>query len=68
MKRSRHAMKISITIKKVAFSAIAISANTAFCHDEHAMQGTHWHATDGWGFASMGIVVASAIWMSRGGK
>ena len=32
------------------------------------MQGTHWHATDAWGFAIMGIVVASAIWMSRGGK
>ena len=45
-----------------------MSANAAFGHDVHAMQGTRWHATDAWGFVIMGIVVASAIWMSRGGK
>ena len=32
------------------------------------MTGTHWHATDVWGFAAMGIGVAAVIWMSRGGK
>ncbi len=32
------------------------------------MDGTHWHATDAWGFAVLGIMMATAIWMSRGGK
>ena len=55
-------------MKKIALISIATGANVAFGHDGHAMQGTHWHATDAWGFAVLGIVVATAIWMSRGGK
>jgi len=56
------------TLKTIAPSTIFMSTNAAFDHDGHALQGTHWHATDAWGFAIMGIVVANAIWMSRGGK
>ena len=56
------------TLKNIALSAIATSATAAFGHEGHALQDTHWHATDAWGFVIMGIVVASAIWMSRGGK
>jgi len=55
-------------MKIIAITSIIMGANAAFGHDGHAMQGTHWHATDAWGFAVLGIVVATAIWMSRGGK
>ena len=68
MKRSIKAMKTSITIKTIALSALFISLNTAFGHNWHAMQDAHWHATDAWGFAILGIAVATALWMSRGGK
>ena len=68
MKRSRHAMKTSITIKIIALSALFISVNTAFGLNWYAMQDAHWHATDAWGFAILGIAVATALWMSRGGK
>jgi hypothetical protein len=61
-------MKTYTTMKKIALSVIATGASAAFGHDGHAMQGTHWHATDAWGFAVLGIVVAAALWMSRGGK
>jgi hypothetical protein len=61
-------MKTNETMKTIAITSIIMVANAAFGHDGHAMQGTHWHATDAWGFAVLGIVVATAIWMSRGGK
>lgn len=32
------------------------------------MAGTHWHATDVWGFVAVAGVLALAIWLSRGGK
>ena len=34
-------------------------AASAFAHDGHGMPGTHWHASDTWGF--VGGVVAVAI-------
>ena len=68
MKRSIKAMKTSITIKIIALSALFISVNTAFGHDGYAMQDAHWHATDAWGFAILGIAVATALWMLFGSK
>ena len=32
------------------------------------MQDAHWHATDAWGFAILGIAVATALWMLFGSK
>jgi len=30
--------------------------------------GTHWHATDVWGFVVVGTLCALAIWIARKGK
>ena len=68
MKRSIKSMKTSITIKIIALSELFIIVNTAFGHDGHAMQDAHWHATDAWGFAILGIAVATALWMLCGSK
>ena len=32
------------------------------------MEGSHWHATDAWGFAAIGVMVVVAVWLTRGGK
>ena len=32
------------------------------------MAGSHWHATDVWGFVAVAGVLAVAIWLSRGDK
>ncbi|MDB5885672.1 MAG: hypothetical protein JWR74_1843 [Polaromonas sp.] len=61
-------MNTTTTMKSIALTAMTACANSVFAHDGHAMQGTHWHATDAWGFAIMGVAAAAAIWLSRGGK
>ncbi|MDP2255645.1 MAG: hypothetical protein Q8K05_06240 [Polaromonas sp.] len=43
-------------------------AGTAFSHEKHGFSGTHWHATDVWGFVALGGALAVAVWLSRGGK
>ncbi|MES2947144.1 MAG: hypothetical protein V4858_01245 [Pseudomonadota bacterium] len=43
-------------------------ASGAFAHDGHGLAGSHWHATDVWGFVVVGALSATAIWISRKGK
>ena len=52
----------------IATYAISTRASTAFAHDGHGLTGTHWHATDVWGFMVVGGLAAAAIWVSRKGK
>ena len=59
---SKNALKI------IAACAIPAWPAAVFAHDGHAMAGTHWHATDVWGFVAMAGVLALAIWLSRGDK
>ena len=37
----------------------------AVAHEGHGPSGTHWHATDLWGFVALGVVVAAAVWHQR---
>ncbi len=30
--------------------------------------GSHWHATDVWGFGALGLAIVAAIWFMRSGK
>ena len=52
----------------IATYAMTTRASTAFAHDGHGLAGTHWHATDVWGFGVVGGLAAAAIWLSRKGK
>ncbi len=65
-------MKPSFTsifaIKLIAFYAIFTSTSRTFAHDGHGFSGTHWHATDAWGFALIGVLLTVAVWLGRGGK
>ncbi|WP_332777359.1 hypothetical protein [Polaromonas sp.] len=61
-------MNIQNALKKVAAFAITTGAGASFAHEGHAMAGTHWHATDAWGFAALGGMIVVAIWLSNSGK
>jgi len=39
----------------------------ALAHEGHGMDGSHWHATDLWGFAVVLALAAAAVWW-RGRK
>ena len=56
-------MKNSIAIKIVAASAYLVCHSNVFAHEGHGLNGTHWHATDTWGFV---LVVAVAVWLITG--
>jgi hypothetical protein len=56
---------LSNTIKFIASGALLAGINSTFAHEGHGLQGSHWHATDLWGFVAIGVVLAIAIWHGR---
>ena len=61
-------MKIQNALEKVIALAITAGVSASFAHEGHAMAGTHWHATDAWGFVAIAGVIVVAIWLSGGDK
>lgn len=61
-------MNKSFAIKLVAIQTIITPVKMIFAHDGHGLQGSHWHASDVFGFAILAAVVGLALWFSRGGK
>ena len=61
-------MRNTIAIKIIAATALLTLTFSSFAHEGHGLHGPHWHATDAWGFVAMGLLVALAIWLTRGGK
>jgi hypothetical protein len=55
-------------MKSIATTLMATAAGASFAHEGHGFSGTHWHASDVWGFVVLGGALAVAIWLSRGGK
>jgi hypothetical protein len=43
----------------------ALMTRPAFAHDGHGLAGSHWHATDAWGWLALAAVVAAAVWFTR---
>jgi hypothetical protein len=43
----------------------SMGVTAAFAHDGHGLAGMHWHATDTWGFVTVAVMIAVAIWFSR---
>lgn len=52
-------------IKFIAATASMAGAGATFAHEGHGLHGSHWHATDLWGFVAIGLVLALAIWQGR---
>lgn len=54
---------------RIAAGTLAWTASMAFAHEGHGIEGaSHWHATDTMGLLLGALVVALAVWFSRGGK
>jgi hypothetical protein len=49
---------------RLALLSLALST-PALAHDGHGVAGTHWHATDTWGFVVTLALVGVALWFSR---
>ena len=56
------------TIKIVAVQAILTPSTAIFAHDGHHLEGSHWHASDTFGFVILAAAIALAMWSGRGGK
>ena len=61
-------MKTLTALQSLTAFALASASSAVFSHDQHGLLGSHWHATDVWGFVALGGAIAVALWLSRGGK
>jgi hypothetical protein len=61
-------MKNKIATRFTAACSALTGVGAAWGHENHGMSGTHWHATDAWGFVVTGLLVALAIWLGGRGK
>jgi hypothetical protein len=51
---------------RILASLAALAApGLALAHDGHGLAGTHWHASDVWGFVLIAALVGLAWWSSR---
>jgi len=46
-------------LRKLAALTALVASATAWAHDGHGMEGSHWHATDIWGLLA---VAAAALY------
>jgi glycerol kinase len=49
------------TSSRLFVAALAGLHAPVWAHDGHGLWGSHWHATDAWGFV-VAIAVALAVW------
>ncbi len=52
----------------IAACALLISPAVSFAHEGHGLFGSHWHATDVWGFVALAAIAGAALWFGRGKK
>ena len=55
-------------LSPLTFCLTLVNCAPALAHDGHGLAGSHWHVTDAWGFVALGVGLAAAIWLSKGGK
>ena len=61
-------MKNTITIKLIAAYAVYTWTTSAFCHEEHGLNGSHAHPSELWMWGVLAVAVAAAVWTSRSRK
>ena len=61
-------MKKSFAIKFIAIQAIMTPASVLFAHDGQGLEGSHWHASDVFGFALLAVAIGVSLWFGGGGK
>ena len=50
-------------LRKLATLAALAANATAWAHEGHGMEGSHWHATDIWGL--LAVAAAAALYYHR---
>lgn len=45
-------------MKKIAITLVTTMASTVFGHENHGWEGSHWHASDAWGFVVLAVALA----------
>ena len=53
-------------MKKLLLATLAGATPWALAHQGHGLLGSHWHASDAWGFLVGGAVLAPVLWTRRG--
>jgi hypothetical protein len=53
-------------MKKLLLAGLAGATPWAVAHGGHGLPGSHWHASDAWGFVLIVAVLALALWARRG--
>lgn len=53
-------------MKKLLLTTLAGATPWALAHEGHGLNGSHWHASDTWGFLLAGVVIAIVLWTRRG--
>jgi hypothetical protein len=61
-------VKKSFAIKFIAIETTITPASILFAHDVHGLEASHWHASDVFGFALLGVAIGISLWLGRGGK
>jgi hypothetical protein len=61
-------MNKSSTIKLIAIHTIITPATSIFAHDRHDLLGSHWHASDVFGFVILAAAIGLTLWLGRGRK
>ncbi len=52
-------------VKTLASSLLALTATASLAHEGHGLSGSHWHASDAFGYVVLGIAVVLAVWAAR---
>ena len=55
-------------LKLLSLVFALVASAPALAHEGHGLAGSHWHVTDAWGFAALGLGLVALIWFSKGGK
>lgn len=62
------AQPVQKILNSIAALALSMSPVASFAHEGHGLFGSHWHATDVWGFVALAGIVGAALWFGRGKK
>jgi len=55
-------------MRRTTTSLLALWTASGHAHDGHGLTGSHWHASDAWGFVTLAVLVAVAVWATRKDK
>ena len=61
-------MKKSFAIKYIAIKSTITPTTLLFAHDGHGFKGSHWLASDVFGFGLLAAAIGISLWFGRGGK